>query len=270
MAVYDINGTRIDTGSSGNSFQLNNAALATLLIAHRGGSSFPENTMAGLEGSVETNGYKAVEFDWRFTSDGVPVALHDATINRTARNDDGTQISSSINISSITYQEALSYDFGIYKGSQYAGQRIPTLEQVLQYCKKKGAMVELDLSGRVSTAAQYKTICDTVVKCGMLHSVSFCVALSEMPNYLNNLDTFLACITARTTTALIDAMSAYPQITLACSVPLENLMAELVNYAHEKGYFVKVWTANSAANIGICLADNVDWVITDSFLPSSL
>ena len=63
---------------------------------------------------AKQKGFKYVEVDVGFTSDNIPVLLHDDTINRTARNTDGTELSASVSISSITYAEASSYDYGVW------------------------------------------------------------------------------------------------------------------------------------------------------------
>lgn len=53
------------------------------IIAHRGGiSSAPENSLAAIERSV-LSGVDAVEVDVRMSADGVPVLMHDASVNRT-------------------------------------------------------------------------------------------------------------------------------------------------------------------------------------------
>jgi len=52
-------------------------------VAHRGASKqSPENTIEAFEGAVVA-GSDAVEFDVRLTSDGVPVVMHDPTVDRT-------------------------------------------------------------------------------------------------------------------------------------------------------------------------------------------
>lgn len=270
MAVYNVNGIRIDGQSTGGSSRLNNLANTMLLIAHRGSSFYPENTMAAAEGAIETKGYKAIEFDWRFTSDNVPVALHDTTINSTARNDDGSTIGTTIYIANITYAQALQYDFGIRMGSQYAGQRIPTLEEVLLYCKRKGAMLEMDLGGRVTTAAQYKIIYDTVQNCGMKDSVIITIAAAEAPNYQALGTDLILCISGRTDTSKIDDIDPFVAPLKVCSVPLASVTQNLCDYAHNKGYLVKAWTPNSQVNIDTCVNAHVDWMITDNFLPSNL
>ncbi len=56
---------------------------APILIAHRGyAKRYPENTLVALEAAFEA-GACCVEFDVQFTSDGVPVLLHDANLKRT-------------------------------------------------------------------------------------------------------------------------------------------------------------------------------------------
>jgi glycerophosphoryl diester phosphodiesterase len=53
------------------------------MIGHRGGSDWaPENTLAGLAHSFQI-GAQAVEFDVHFSSDQVPVVMHDETLDRT-------------------------------------------------------------------------------------------------------------------------------------------------------------------------------------------
>ena len=81
--------------------------------AHKGVSTEnPENTMPAFKASIE-QGYNIIELDVSVMKDMKFVLLHDSTINRTARNYDGTEISEQIEIGKITYAEALNYDFGI-------------------------------------------------------------------------------------------------------------------------------------------------------------
>lgn len=54
-----------------------------VIIAHRGcGLEAPENTLAAFRKAKE-NGATAVEFDLDFTQDGVPVIIHDSSVDRT-------------------------------------------------------------------------------------------------------------------------------------------------------------------------------------------
>ena len=81
-----------------------------LYQAHRGVSTdYPENTMAAFIGAVN-QGYDVKELDPNVTKDGVFVVLHDAAINRTGRNTDGSELEKEIKINEITYDEARQYD----------------------------------------------------------------------------------------------------------------------------------------------------------------
>ncbi len=98
--------------------------------------SAPENTLPAFALSAQ-EGFTFVEADVSFTSDGVPVLLHDPIINRTARNTDGSQIKKGeIYISDITYKDAQKYDFGIWRGAAYAGTKLPKFEEFLDLCKQ--------------------------------------------------------------------------------------------------------------------------------------
>lgn len=115
------------------------------LINHRGYNTVaPENTLPAFELSKEM-GYVRVETDVSFTKDGIPVLLHDETINRTARCEDGSPIGQEISINDITYEEALKYDFGIWKGEDYKGVRIPTFESFLLLCRDQGLYPYIEL-----------------------------------------------------------------------------------------------------------------------------
>jgi glycerophosphoryl diester phosphodiesterase len=55
------------------------------IIAHRGASAdYPENTMLAFEQALAV-GADALEFDVRLSSDGIPVVIHDSTVDRTTK-----------------------------------------------------------------------------------------------------------------------------------------------------------------------------------------
>lgn len=160
-------------------------------VNHRGFQELaPENTLEAFKQSA-SHGFKWIETDVQFTSDGVPVILHDRSINRTARNTDGTAISGTVNIDSITYEQALAYDFGIWFGSQYAGTKIPTFEETIALCQKIGLKVRIELKSETVTTAKIPVLVNIVKKYGMIKNVewvSFGLSLlqyisQEYPSY---------------------------------------------------------------------------------------
>lgn len=125
---------------------------AVRIINHRGyNTAAPENTLPAYAMSADM-GYGYVETDVCFTKDNVPVLLHDATINRTARNQDGSSVRGRTLISSLTYEEALAYDFGLWKGAQFAGTPIPAFDDFLALCAERGLhpYIELKENGAYS------------------------------------------------------------------------------------------------------------------------
>jgi glycerophosphoryl diester phosphodiesterase len=82
--------------------------------------------MAGFALAAES-GADLIELDVRLTRDGVLAVIHDATVDRTTT---GTG-----RIADLTWAEVESLDAGVYFGASFAGQRIPRLEQVLDWAR---------------------------------------------------------------------------------------------------------------------------------------
>lgn len=148
-------------------------------VCHRGFTvdGAPENTLFSFA-AAKQRGFEYVETDISFTSDCVPVLLHDTTINRTARNADGTELDEPVNIYDISYEALQEYDFGIASGPEYAGLKICTFEDCVKFCKWAGIKIWAELktngsSGGDGMEANVKTCTDLVKKYGMDKSVTW-------------------------------------------------------------------------------------------------
>jgi len=98
--------------------------LLPKIIAHRGASDrAPENTLAAFQLAWEC-GADGIEGDFRLTRDGRIVCLHDATTARTG--------DKALRASECTLEELRAVDLGIWKGDQFRGEHIATLEEVLE------------------------------------------------------------------------------------------------------------------------------------------
>jgi glycerophosphoryl diester phosphodiesterase len=92
-------------------------------VAHRGESYLaPENTMAAINLGWKL-GADAVEFDVHLTRDGKLAVVHDKDFKRTA--------GQKVVVAESTLAELQTLDVGRWKGEQFAGERVPTIEQVL-------------------------------------------------------------------------------------------------------------------------------------------
>jgi glycerophosphoryl diester phosphodiesterase len=102
--------------------------LAYPIIAHRGASGeYPENTMLAFARGLE-QGADAIELDVRATADGVPVVLHDATLERTT---DGVGPLGAHTLASLKQVHAR------------AAERVPTLAQVLETFPVTALLIEI-------------------------------------------------------------------------------------------------------------------------------
>ena len=94
------------------------------IVGHRGVRSlYPENTMVSFRAALKLR-LDLIEFDVHFTKDGHIVVCHDADIERTTN---GRGL-----IRDMTLAELKSYDAGIKLSEEFAGETIPTLEEVLE------------------------------------------------------------------------------------------------------------------------------------------
>lgn len=117
------------------------------VIAHRGGSVYPENTLLAFEHSLQI-GADVIEFDVHMTSDGHPVIIHDFTVDRTT-NGEGA-------IDSFTLEEIKQLDAGYYytasDGShpfRNQGITIPTVKDVFEHFPK--AYMNIEIKGQYPT-----------------------------------------------------------------------------------------------------------------------
>ena len=170
MAVYDISGNTIGTNVDSSQFITKEENLlydtTILSVNHRGYSTVaPENTLPAYILSRKM-GFNYVETDVSFTSDNVAMLLHDATIDRTS---DGSGT-----LANMTYSQVRQYDFGSWKSPEYAGTKIPTLEEFLGLCKSimLHPYIELKSNGNY-TQAQIASIVDMVWKFGLRGKVTY-------------------------------------------------------------------------------------------------
>lgn len=93
------------------------------VLGHRGiCARYPENTLISFEAAIRA-GVDLIEFDVNITKDGVPVVIHDNTIDRTSDHEGLTR--------DYTLEQLKTFDFGSHKDAAFAGTPIPTLDEVL-------------------------------------------------------------------------------------------------------------------------------------------
>ena len=108
-----------------------------LAIAHRGASGYaPENTLAAFRRAV-SQGVTFIETDLHLTRDAHFVAIHDETVERTT--------SGRGDVHQMTLAEVRRLDAGSWFASEFIGERVPTLMEVLEFARKHDVVFYLEL-----------------------------------------------------------------------------------------------------------------------------
>ena len=126
-------------------------------ISHRGEHlHHPENTMPAFEEAVRA-GADYIEVDVRTTSDGKLVLSHDATVDR-CTNSKGE-------VAKMTFEEIRALDAGVKMGPEFAGTKVPTFDEVLDFARGK-IKIYVDVKKVVT-----KDLVDHIVEHGMSDNV---------------------------------------------------------------------------------------------------
>lgn len=134
------------------------------IYAHRGCSgTYPENTLAAFKAAAELP-ITGVEIDVHLTKDREIVVIHDEKVNRTT---DGKGY-----IKDMTLSEVRKLDAGSWFSEEFAGEKIPTLDEVFDVFEKTNHRLNIELKTDVFP---YEGLVDKVLeaaeKRGFLHRV---------------------------------------------------------------------------------------------------
>jgi glycerophosphoryl diester phosphodiesterase len=121
-----------------------------LVIAHRGASGHaPENTLSAFRKAV-AHGAPFIETDLQLSRDARFVAIHDSTVDRTTGGSGA--------VHDLTLAELRRLDAGSWFGSEFAGEHIPTLEEILDFAKKHDVVFYLELKPSGSWGGEHALI----------------------------------------------------------------------------------------------------------------
>ncbi|GIE93511.1 glycerophosphodiester phosphodiesterase [Paractinoplanes rishiriensis] len=128
-------------------------------VAHRGYSAVaPENTLPAFAAAVLA-GATHVEFDVRTTADGVPMVIHDRTVDRTTN---GTG-----QVWDLSFSEVAAFDAGSWLSPAYAGLPVPTLAATLDLLAGTAPELLLEIK-RPASPAEVKAIVEAVAERDLL------------------------------------------------------------------------------------------------------
>ena len=239
-------------------------------IAHRGvdinHTIAGENSLQAID-LAKAAGFDAVETDVRYSKDGVLMVMHDATLNRTCLNADGTEIAEETPIEDKTLEE-LKNDFILKADSAERRTVIPTLKEYLEHCKEVGMFVFIEPKLKDATGKYYKEIidlADSIFGREGYIVTSNNYANDVIRNTLNIKDVQLMGILYQTT---YEALQALGNTIFAISATRFEDPDYQANVARAKADgFLTESTADKFVNMDMVNRSGVDWVSTDMLVP---
>ncbi|MGI5458373.1 glycerophosphodiester phosphodiesterase [Streptomyces sp. CA-249302] len=210
-------------------------------VAHRGDPyRVRENTIDSLRSALD-RGADAVEIDVRLTRDGVPVLLHDETLERLWGHERPLASLSAAEVRGLT-------DGGV-----------PTLAEAL--AATDGGRLMIDLPGTTQEKAARRVV-DAVREAGAQDRVYYCAGSPEMLA-VRAADPSAEIALTRTTMAparpaLLDAVR--PRWL---NFRFSLLDHDLTAYVHHSGYLVSAWTPDTRRSIRRLLDMGVDSITTN-------
>jgi glycerophosphoryl diester phosphodiesterase len=96
-----------------------------IVAGHRGyKAKYPENTLLSFEKALDV-GVDMIEFDINLTGDQIPIIMHDSTVDRTTNG--------SGQIRGFSLKKIKELDAGGWFSPQFAGEKVPNLEELLEF-----------------------------------------------------------------------------------------------------------------------------------------
>lgn len=237
-------------------FDLRSAALGRpWIIAHRGASGeAPENTLAAFRLALE-QGADLIETDVHLTADGTPVAIHDHTVDRTTN---GRGL-----VGQMTLAQIKELDAGSWFSTPYAGERILTLDELLEWAAgktpvsieiKNGPVYYPEIEDRVIDALRRHDMIGSAIVISFDHA-AILRTKQRCPELVAGV--LYACTPVAASTLALQARAD-------CLLPhWSNLTREMVEEAHSHNLAISPWVVDREEEMRWTLAQGVDAIASN-------
>ena len=221
------------------------------ITAHRGCSAhYPENTMSAFRAAA-AGGADCIELDLQQTADGIPVVSHDESLHRTT----GVHH----RVASLCCRDLRRLDAGSWYATSFAGERIPTFEEVLRLAQRQ----KIHLNVEIKDCGCRASLCTSALALiRRYHMETLCAVASQNYGVLCRIK---RCAPELPTIYITG--NPVPASLQPCadeiSAPYSSLTSAAVAQIHRRGKRVHVWTVDTPEEIRGAAALNADDVITD-------
>ena len=208
--------------------------------------------------AAEKTNVDGIESDVHISKDGKLVIFHDASVERTSN---GTGF-----IRDLTYAELLELDIGAWKSPEFAGQRIWTLGQLLDFCRETRLLLNLELKNyEVFYDGLEQRVIDEICARGMQEQVfvsSFNhISMQRFKELCPEIDTGLLydkpLLDMEHYLLRSNADNVHPRYTLLQYQPAP------MDLFHGRGMRVNTWTVNDEESMEDMLRHGVDGIISN-------
>ncbi|MEH6780203.1 MAG: glycerophosphodiester phosphodiesterase family protein [Rhodoglobus sp.] len=229
---------------------------AAFVAGHRGDATVaPENTLEALTLALDSAA-DYVETDVQLTADGVPVLMHDWTVDRTTN---GTGP-----VWTYTYEELSALDAGSWFGDDFAGATVPSLEQFLNVLRWSTKNAILELKGSW-TDEHVALVADLIARNGVANHVilgSFDImTLQAVQRVSPELPGMLIVRDIVGDPAQLAAAAGAVALVTSKKAIMRN--PELVQQVHDAGLGILIYTLNDSDTWSDAVALGVDGIVTD-------
>lgn len=258
--------------------------VSSSMVGHRGANRVaPENTVSSLN-AAEAAGAQAIEFDVQWTSDDVPVLMHDSTVDRTTN---GTG-----SVRSLPYSTVSTLDAGSWFSPAFTGERVPTLEDAARAMANGRANLIVDIKATLTvkqTAILVRTLRAWIPPERLLLQSSSLTDLGRLRAFAADMDR-MYLLNAYTGTAetLLDRMRSVDAAAINLSWPVGASVPGLVTLIHADHRGVSVfdtddactWLAAATAGVDLIGANDLEqftswelqagmapWMVADYLTP---
>ncbi len=249
-----ISGSIFTYGLYKGKYNLNIEFTRTLEVtAHRGASAkYPENTMSSFYGAKDL-GAEWIELDVAQTKDGFIVVTHDTNFKRTAGiNKD---------IWNMTLEEVKELDVGSFFDKKFKGEKVPTLEEVINFAKDNNMKLNIELKPTGKEIDFEKKVVDLILENNF---EKYAVVTSQTYEVLENVKKYNNKI--KTVYVMSLAYGDILSLKYADSFSIEasSVTKSLVKKVHREGKELYAWTVNTEESIMEMINLKVDNIITDN------
>lgn len=224
-----------------------------LVTAHRGDSErAPENTMAAFLSALEA-GADMVELDVQQLADGSIIIMHDSNFKRTAGID--------LNVWEADLSTVKEMDAGSWFSEEFAGEKIPTLEEVIDFAKENELRLNIELKSSGHEISLVESVVEIIKQ---KHFEDQCILTSlqySLLKQVKELDESL--MTGYVLSVAYGPFYDMEDIDLF-SIRSDFVTPAMVRAIHNRGKRVLVWTVNDEDRMEKLREWRVDNIITDN------